>query len=196
MYIPPNRRGMSAKVQAPYVLAEIRALRSSLFKKTPEVKAALAIADRVEQTYDLTRTDLFLPVPETMNAIIEPLATSVFTGTLREIGYEMFPQYLSILNIPRANAKATLGLATPDDLIRFVCDAYSKSVIGSDAGALEPSTAGSTTTVTDTSVVPCELNMGVFTGAGQVTGLFRSNVVTERRCRANGNHACSYDFAF
>ena len=196
MYIPPNRGSTNARVQAPFVLAEIRALRSSLFKKSPEVKAALAIADRVEQTYDLTRADLFLPVPETFNAVLEPLATSVLTGTLHEIGFEIFPQYLSILNVPRANARIVLGLATPDDLIRFICDAYSKCVIGSDAGALKPSTVGSTTTVTDTSFVSCALQMGVFIGAGKITGLFHSNALIERRCRATGNHACSYDFVF
>ena len=37
-----DRKNVRAKIQAPFVLAEIRALRSSIFKKTQEVQTALA----------------------------------------------------------------------------------------------------------------------------------------------------------
>jgi hypothetical protein len=196
MYIPPNRSSLNAKIQAPFILAAIRALRSSIFKKSPEVQTALTAAARVEQAYDLTRADLFLPLTETWGAIVEPFAKTVLTGTLREIGYEIFPQLVSILNIPPGNVKVALGISKPNDVIQFVSDAYRKCVIGSDAGALEPSTSGSTTTITDTTCIHCALQMGVFLGAGKMTGLFRYNVLTERRCRARGDTACSYDFAF
>jgi len=196
MYFPANRESLDVKVQAPYVMAQIRALRSSIFKKSPEVQAALIIADRIERTYDLTREDLFLPAFDTFNAILEPFAKSVLTGTLREIGYELFPQYVSVLKIPRANVNVALGITKPEDALRAVCDGYRRSVTGSDAGTLVLSTAGSTTTVIDTTFVPCALFMGIFLGAGKLTGLFRANALIERRCRASGERACSYDFVF
>jgi len=183
-------------VQAPYVLATIRALRSSIFKKSPEVQAALAIAERVEQTHDLTREDLFIPAVDTFSAIIAPFSTSVLAGTLREIGYEIFPQYLSVWKIPSANVKVALDITKPEDVIRVVCDGFRRSVTGSDAGVIAHATTGSTTTVTDTTLLPCGMFMGIFLGAGKVTGMFRSNALIERRCRASGERACSYDFVF
>ena len=196
MYFPANRGKLNIRVQVPYVVAEIRALRSSIFKKSPEVQAALAIAERVEHSYDLTRDDLFVPADDTFSAILEPFARSVLTGTLREIGYEMFPQYISVLKIPPANVKVALSITKPEDVIRAVCDGFRRSVTGSDAGMLVQSTTGSTTTVTDTTFLPCALFMGIFLGAGNLTGLFRSNALIERRCRGNGERACSYDFMF
>lgn len=196
MYVPSNRRSLSAKIQAPFVLAEIRALQTSIFRKSPEVQAALAIADRVEQAYELNRADLFISAADTFNAILEPFMTSVLTGTLREIGYQIFPQLVSILKIPPANVKVALGIAKPSDLVRYICEAYSKCVVGGDAGTLEPSATGSTMTVTDTTFMPCGLQMGVFLGAGKMTGLFHYQALIEKRCRARGDRTCSYDFVF
>jgi hypothetical protein len=196
MYFPANRANSNTMVQGPYILAQIRALRSSIFNKSSEVQAALAIAARVEQAYDLTRDDLFVPAFDTFSAILEPLGTSVLTGTLREIGYEMFPQYISVLKIPPANVKVALNITKPEDVIRAVCDGFRRSATGSDAGEIVHSTTGSTTTVTDTTFVPCALFMGIFLGAGNLTKLFRHNALIERRCRGNGERACSYDFVF
>jgi len=39
-----ERKSLDAKIQAPFVMAEIRALRGSIFKSSPEVQRALAIA--------------------------------------------------------------------------------------------------------------------------------------------------------
>ena len=86
---PTDRKNVRANIQAPFVLAEIRALRSSIFKKTQEVQTALAVADRVEQSYDLHRADLFIPAGDTWCAILDPFAMTVLTGTLRRIGYEI-----------------------------------------------------------------------------------------------------------
>lgn len=196
MYYPLDRKSLVAKIQAPFVLAEIRALRSSIFKKTQEVQTALAIADRVEQSYDLNRTDLFIPAGETWCAILEPFAKTVLTGTLRRIGYEVFPQYVSILGIPAANVKTAMDIKTPADLIRTICQAYSQCVVGKDAGAMTVQAQGSTATVTDTTIIPCQLQMGVFLGAGKLTGLFRENALFERRCRAKSDSTCSYEFVF
>jgi hypothetical protein len=196
MYYPLDRKSLSAKIQAPFVLAEIRALRSSIFKKTQEVQSALAIADKVEQSYDLTRTDLFIPANDTWCAILEPFAMTVLTGTIRRIGYEIFPQYVSILGIPPANVKTAMEIKVASDLIRTICSAYTTCVVGSDAGTLVPEIIGASVTVTDTTFMPCQLQMGVFLGAGKLTGLFRDNVLTEKRCRAKGDSACSYEFVF
>jgi hypothetical protein len=38
--------------------------------------------------------------------------------------------------------------------------------------------------------------MGVFLGAGQLTGLFRDGALTEKRCRSRGDSVCAYEFAF
>src|SRR5262249_28930441 len=165
---PSDRKNVRAKIQAPFVLAEIRALRSSIFKKTQEVQSALAIADKIEQSYDLTRSDLFIPANDTWCAILEPFAMTVLTGTLRRVGYEIFPQYMSILGIPPTNVKPALDIKSGVDLVRFICGAYSECVLGSDAGTLSPEVAGSSVTVTDTTFMHCQLQMGVFLGAGKL----------------------------
>jgi hypothetical protein len=196
MYYPSDRKSLVAKIQAPFVLAEIRALRSSIFKKTTEVQSALAIADKVEQSYDLNRADLFIPAAETWSAILEPFARTVLTGTLRRVGYEIFPQYVSILGIAAANVKAAMDIKSSADLIRTICAAYSTCVVGKDAGTLAFEAEGSTVTVVDTTIIPCQLQMGVFLGAGKLTGLFRENALAERRCRAKHDAVCSYEFVF
>jgi hypothetical protein len=196
MYLPSDRKSLVAKIQAPFVLAEIRALRSSIFKKTHEVQTALAIADKVEQQYDLNRADLFIPAGDTWCAILEPFAKTVLTGTLRRVGYEVFPQYVSILGIPAANVKTAMDIKTSADLIRTICNAYGTCVVGKDAGTLTCEVEGSTVTVTDTTIIPCQLQMGVFLGAGKLTGLFRENVLVERRCRAKNDPVCAYEFVF
>ncbi len=196
MYYPSDSKSLTAKIQAPFVLAEIRALRSSIFKKTQEVQTALAIAERVEQSYDLQRPDLFIPAAETWAAILAPFAMTVLTGTLRRIGYEIFPQYVSILGIPPNNVKVAMELQVAADLVRTICDAYSGCVVGEDAGMLKPEISGSTVTVVDTTIIPCQLQIGVFLGAGKLTGLYRDNVLTEKRCRAKGDSVCSYEFVF
>jgi serine/threonine protein kinase len=193
---PPGRKSLRSKMQAPFVLAEIRALRSSIFKKAPEVQSALAIADKVEHSYDLHRSDLFIPAFETFCAILEPFEMTVLTGTLRRIGYEMFPQYVSILGIPPSDVKAAMQLSQATDLVRVICDAYSKCVVGTDAGTLTPRIAGTTATVTDTTFMPCQLQMGVFLGAGKLTGLFGDSTLTEKRCRSRGDSVCMYEFVF
>jgi hypothetical protein len=42
--------------------------------------------------------------------------------------------------------------------------------------------------------MPCQLQMGVFLGAGKLTGLYRDNTLVEKRCRAKGDTVCVYDF--
>jgi serine/threonine-protein kinase len=191
-----GRRSLSTRIQAPFVLAEIRALRSSIFKRCREIQSALAIADKVEHSYDLQRADLFLPIDDTWFAILEPFEMTVVTGTLRRIGYEIFPQYVSILGIPEPEVTTAMDLRSPTDLIRVICDAYSKCVVGDDAGTLRPRIEGTRATVTDDTIIPCQLQMGVFLGAGQLTGLFRDSALTEQRCRSRGDSACVYEFAF
>src|SRR6187549_3228266 len=110
MYYPSDHQGLNAKIQAPFVLAEIRALRSSIFKSSPEVQRAIAIADKVERSYDLNRADLFIPALETFCAVLEPFAMTILTGTMRRVGYEIFPQYVSILGIPAANVKTAMQI--------------------------------------------------------------------------------------
>ncbi|HET7505185.1 MAG TPA: serine/threonine-protein kinase [Kofleriaceae bacterium] len=193
---PSAPRKLTSRIQAPFVLAEIRALRSSIFKRSPEIQSALAIADKVEHAYDLQRADLFIPAVETFCAILEPFAMTVLTGTLRRIGYEIFPQYVSILGIPAPEVKVAMNLRHATDLICRICDAYSKCVVGSDAGLLTPKVTGSRATVTDTTFMPCQLQMGVFLGAGKLTGLFRETALTEKRCRVRGDSVCTYEFAF
>lgn len=195
MYYPPDRKSLNAKIQAPFVLAEIRALRSSIFKSSPEVMRCLAIADKIEQYYDLTRIDLFIPALETFCAILDPLAMTILTGTLRRVGYEIFPQYVSILGIPAANVKAAMQIKDAADLIRVICGAYAQCVVGADSGSLTPVITGSTASVTDTTFMPCQMQMGVFLGAGRLTGLLRDSALVEKRCRAKGDSVCAYDFA-
>jgi hypothetical protein len=50
--------------------------------------------------------------------------------------------------------------------------------------------------VTDTSMMPCQLQMGVFVGAGTMTGMFRDSSLVEKKCRAKGDPACMYEFTF
>jgi hypothetical protein len=194
MYYHPDPKSLKCKIQAPFVLAEIRALRTSIFKKSPEVQRALAIADKIEQTYDLTRTDLFIPAGETFQAVLEPFAQTILTGTLRRVGYEIFPQYVAILGIPASNVKAAMQLKDGADLIKVICTAYNVCVVGDDAGILAPEVLGSSVSVTDTTFMPCHMQMGVFLGAGKLTGLIRESSCVERRCRAKGDSVCSYDF--
>lgn len=196
MSFPSDLKSVRAKIQAPFVLAEIRALRSSIFKKTQEVQSALAIAEKVEREYDLERTDLFIPAGETWCAILEPFVMTVLTGTLRRIGYEIFPQYLSVQGISPPDARTALHLDTPADLVRTICSAYSACVIGEDAGVLTPESEGANVTVYDSTIIPCQLQMGVFFGAGKLTGMFKENVLSERRCRNKGEDVCAYEFAF
>jgi serine/threonine protein kinase len=193
---PSAPRNLKSKIQAPFVLAEIRALRSSVFKKSPEIQNALAVADRVEQAYDLSRADLFIPAFETWCAILEPFAMTVLTGTLRRIGYEIFPQYVSILGVPGPEVRTAMDLRKPADLVRVICDAYSKCVVGTDAGTLLCKTTGPRITVTDSTFMPCQLQIGVFLGAGKLTGLFRDGALTEKTCRVRGDRVCVYEFAF
>jgi hypothetical protein len=196
MYYPSDRKSLRAKIQAPFVLAEIRALRSSIFKKTQEVQSALAVAEKVEQSYDLHRADLFIPAGDTWCAILDPFAMTVLTGTLRRIGYEIFPQYVSILGIAPANVQTAMDIKVPADLVRTICEAYSRCVVGEDAGTLTPEISGSNATVIDDTIIPCQLQMGVFLGAGKLTGLFRESALVERRCRNKGDTVCSYEFVF
>ena len=51
-----------------------------------------------------------------------------------------------------------------------------------------------TAVVTDTTFMPCQLQMGVFLGAGKLTGLFRENALVEKRCRSKGDSVCVYEF--
>jgi hypothetical protein len=196
MFYIADRKSVTTKVQAPFVMAEIRALRSSIFKKSAEVQRAIAIAAQVEQKYDLTRVDLFLPVIETFCAILDPLAQTILTGTLRRVGNEVFPALISVLGIPRSNVKAAMGLKEPADLVRSICGYYSQCVVGAEAGALTPTPSDTGISVTDTSMMPCQLQMGVFAGAGTMTLMFRDSALVEKRCRAKGDPACVYDFTF
>ena len=50
--------------------------------------------------------------------------------------------------------------------------------------------------MTDSSMMPCQLQMGVFVGAGTMTGMFRDSSLVEKRCRAKGDAACVYEFTF
>lgn len=196
MFYIADRKNLNVKVQAPFILAEIRALRSSIFRNSPEVQRALAVAGPVEQKYDLNRVDLFLPALETFCAILDPLAMTILTGTLRRVGYEIFPALASVLGIPAGNVKAAMGLNGPTDLIRMICGEYVQRVVGPDAGALTPTITATSCSVTDTTIMPCQLQMGVFLGAGRMTGLFRDNALVEKRCRSKGDTACVYEFTF
>jgi hypothetical protein len=89
-----------------------------------------------------------------------------------------------------------MDIKVPADLVRTICEAYSRCVIGEDAGTLTPEIQGPIVTVTDTTLIPCQLQMGVFLGAGKLTGLFRENVLVEKRCRNKGDSVCSYEFVF
>jgi hypothetical protein len=192
MYYPAERR-LTAKIQAPLVQAEIRALRGSIFKSSPEVQRALAIAEKIEQRYDLSRTDLFLPALETCCAILEPFAMTVLTGTMRRVGYEMFPQYVSILGTVEADPAGRLDSAI--ELVPWICRAWAQCVTGSDAGALTAELSGSKAIVTDSTFLPCQLQIGVLLGAGKATGLYREAALVEKACRSKGDSVCVYELA-
>jgi hypothetical protein len=194
MFYIADRKTLSTKVQAPFVMAEIRALRSSIFKNTMEVQQALSVAAVVEQRYDLTRAELFLPVLDTFCAILDPLSGTLLRGTLRRVGNEVFPALISVLGIPPTNVKGAMGLKEPPDLIRAICGYYAQCVVGPEAGAMLPMITHGGVSVTDTSMMPCQLQMGVFVGAGTMTGMFRDSALVEKRCRAKGDPACVYEF--
>lgn len=196
MFYIADRTNLNVKVQAPFVLAEIRALRSSIFKNTVEVQQALSVAAGIEQKYDLSRVDLFLPVLDTFCAILDPLSGTLLRGTLRRVGNEVFPALISVLGIPRANVKTAMNIKEPPDLVRAICGYYSQCVVGPEAGALSPMITHAGVSVTDTTIMPCQLQMGVFVGAGTMTGMFRDSALVEKRCRAKGDPACVYDFTF
>jgi len=196
MFYIADRKNLNAKVQAPFVLAEIRALRSSIFRHSPEVQRALAIAGPIERKHDLNRLDLFLPALDSFCAILDPLSMTILTGTLRRVGYEIFPALVSVLGIPSGNVKAAMGVKEPADLVRAICGYYSQSVVGSDAGALTPNITDSSVSVTDTTIMPCQLQMGVFLGAGHMTSMWRDSALVEKRCRAKGDTVCVYEFSF
>jgi hypothetical protein len=196
MFFIRDRKSLDAKIQAPFVMAEIRALRSSIFKTSPEVQRALAIAGQIEQKYDLSRADLFIPALETFCAILDPLSGTLLSGTVRRAGYEIFPQLVSILGIPAANVKSAMNIKDPADVVRVVSDRYTQCVVGSDSGALTYVDTDFGMTVTDTTIVPCQLNIGVYLGAGRLTGLFRDKALVEKRCRGKGDTVCAYDFTF
>ncbi|HEY0190374.1 MAG TPA: hypothetical protein VGC42_04580 [Kofleriaceae bacterium] len=195
MYYPSGHK-LNAKIQAPFVLAELRALRSSIFKSSPEVQRAIAIADTIERSYDLQRGDLYLPAFETFCAVLEPFAQTILTGTMRRVGYEIFPQYATILGVPANNVKAAMNVHSGGDLLQLICGAYTSCVTGPDAGGLVAELRGATGTVTDTTFMPCQLQIGVFLGAAKLTGLFRETALVERRCRQKGDSACVYEFTF
>ena len=196
MFFIRDRKSLDAKIQAPFVMAEIRALRSSIFKTSPEVQRALAIASQIEQKYDLSRADLFIPALETFCAILDPLSGTLLSGTVRRAGYEIFPQLVSILGIPAANVKSAMNIKDAADVVRVVSDRYLQCVVGADSGALTYVDTDFGMTVTDTTIVPCQLNIGVFLGAGRLTGLFRDKALVEKRCRGKGDTVCAYDFMF
>jgi hypothetical protein len=197
MFHITDRKNFDARVQAPYVLAEIRALRSSIFKNSPEVQRAISIGGPIEQKYDLTRPDLYVPALETFCAILEPFAMTILTGTLRRVGYAIFPQYTQILGVPKDNVKEAMGIKDRNDLIRLICTSYStQGVLGANAGTLTPAETESGMLVTDTTFIPCQLQMGVFVGAGMMTGMFRDSALVEQKCRSKGAQACVYSFTF
>jgi hypothetical protein len=196
MFYIKDRKNFDCRIQAPFVLAAIRALRSSIFKNTPEIQRALTIASAVERKFDLNRPDNYVPAIETTCAFLEPLAGTMLTGTLRRIGYEIFPQFISILGIPPANVKVAMGLNNGMDLLRTICTNYSQAVIGADAGAMTLTPTNSGCIFTDTTFLPCAIQVGSLLGGGQVTGLFRDSAVAEKRCRAKGDTVCAFEFTF
>ncbi len=191
-----DRKTLNVKLQAPFVVAAIRALRSSIFKKSPEVQQALAIAALIEQKYDLSRVDLFVPALDTLCAVLDPLSGTLLSGTLRRVGTEIFPALITVLGIPPGNVKAAMGLNEPADLVRALCTNYTQCVLGPEAGALTPVDMESGIRVIDTTMMPCQLQMGVFAGAGELTRLYRDSALVEKQCRAKGDSSCVYDIAF
>ena len=114
MYYPSDGKRLRATIQAPFVLAEIRAIRSSVFKSSPEVQRSVALAEKVERAYDLTRADLFIPALETYCALLEP-----FDGTLLTDGGR--------LNIKRAEFARSEGqkggeFFTPRSVVKLMTE--------------------------------------------------------------------------
>jgi hypothetical protein len=50
--------------------------------------------------------------------------------------------------------------------------------------------------VLDTTFMPCQLQQGVFIGAGKLTRLFGQHVLLEKKCRSKGEPACVYEFSW
>jgi len=196
MFYIADRQNLNAQVQAPFVLGTIRALRSSIFKNTPEVQRALAIAAVVERKHDLSRADLFLPMLETICAIIDPLSGTLLRGVLRRVGNEVFPALISVLGIPPSNVKAAMGIKKEADVVRVLCNYYAQCVTGADAGTLTVMDTRAGVRVTDTTIMPCQMQMGAFVGAGTMTHMFRDSAMVEKRCRAKGDPACVYELTF
>lgn len=196
MFHVADLKTVNVKVQAPFVAAAIRALRSSIFKKSPEVQQALAIAALIEQKYDLSRVDLFVPVSDTICALLEPFSGTLLSGTLHRVGTEIFPALITVLGIPPGNVKAAMGLKEPVDVVRALCTNYTQCVVGPEAGDLTPLITESGVSVIDTTMMPCQLQMGVFAGAGVLTRMFRDTALVEKHCRARGDSTCVYDFTF
>jgi hypothetical protein len=120
MFYPSDRASFNPKIQAPFVLAQIRALKGSIFKSSKEVQQAILVADEVAARYDLTRGDLFIPARETFAAILEPLSGTIHAGTLRRIGLEIFPQYVAILGIPEAQVKQAMNVNSVPDVVNHI----------------------------------------------------------------------------
>ena len=196
MYYPSGHRRLDAKVRAPFVLAELRALRIAISERSPALQRALEIADDIEHNHDLSRADLFVPALDTSCALLEPFEHSMVTGALRQIGNALFPQYVSILGIPPANVRTALQVSAGGDLVRTICGAYTDCIVGPDAGALVADVTAAGAMITDTSFLPCQLQIGVLLGAGALTGLFCDTALIETRCRSRGDGACAYELAF
>lgn len=195
MYYPSGHRRLDAKVQASFVLAELRALRAAISERSRALERALEIADDIEQNHDLSRADLFVPALDTCCALLEPFEHSMLTGALRQIGNALFRQYVSILGIPPAKVRAALRVTTGGDLVRAICAAYTTSIVGPDAGALVADVTSAGATITDTGFLPCQLQIGVLLGAGALTGLFGDAALIETRCRSRGDVVCAYELA-
>jgi hypothetical protein len=196
MYYPSGHRRLDAKVQASFVLAELRALRVAISEPSPALQRALAVADDIEHNHDLSRADLFIPALDTCCALLEPFEHSMATGALRQIGNALFPQYVSILGIPPTHVRTALQVSSGGDLVRTLCGAYTDCIVGPDAGALVADVTAGGATITDTSFLPCQLQIGVLLGAGALTGLFSDAALVETCCRSRGAGACAYALAF
>jgi hypothetical protein len=68
------------------VLAEIRALRSSIFKSSPEVQRAIAIADKIEQSYDCSAPTCSFPRSR-RSCRPRTVHDDHLTGTMRRVGW-------------------------------------------------------------------------------------------------------------
>jgi len=190
MYYPSGHRRLDAKVQAPFVLAVLRAIRVAISEASPALARALEAADDIEHNHDLSRADLVIPALDTCGALLEPFEQPPLTGALRQIGSAVFSQYVSILGIPPANARTALQVTTGGDLVRAICGIYTACVTGAEAGALVADLTSAGATITDTSFLPCQLQIGA------LTGLCCASALIETRCRSRGDAACAYELAF